>query len=257
MPVMAGTTVPRHDSLQAHFNALTAQLPVPASRALRQVDGMPRKLLASRSYLRAGDGLHYRWSWTEAQIEQRMNSAHHRRLLTETAAVRERFERDNPGYTLYANMRPRSLELQLERWNSNAGVARVAQALHKAALAEVAKPYYRTCKDAQCAQRLGEFLAQWTPPFAAPLAAPGLSSHGQSRAIDFQVMHKGKVVASTVVATARKHWDAPGWTHKLQAAVAGSSFIGPLKAPYEPWHYDYQPRLSAMAAQAVEDEDET
>lgn len=257
MPAWAGTTVPRQDALPAHFDALMAQLPASAARALHQVDGMPRKLLASRSYLRAGDSLHYRWSWTEAQIEERMNSAHYRRLLSETEAVRERFARDNPGYTLYANMRPRSLELQLERWNSNAGVARVAQALHKAVLAEVAKPFYRSCQDAQCGQRLGQFLAQWTPPHAAPLAAPGLSSHGQSRAIDFQVMHKGKVVASTVVATARKHWDAAGWTRKLQAAVAGSSFKGPLKAPYEPWHYDYQPRLSAMAAQAADDEDET
>src|SRR5690606_7596658 len=218
---------------------------------------MPRKLLATRSYLRAGGSLLSRWSWTEAQIDRRMNSSNYRRLLAETEAVRARFASDNPGYTLYANMRPRSPELQLERWNSNAGVARVAQALHKAALAEVAKPYYRSCERTQCAQRLSQFLAGWQPPHAAPLAAPGLSSHGQARAIDFQVMHKGKVVASTVVATARKHWDAPGWTRKLQTAVAGSSFAGPLKAPYEPWHYEYQPRLTAMAASSADDEDET
>src|SRR5690606_35573807 len=51
---LAGSTLPRHDSLPAHFDALAAGLPVPAARALEDVDGMPRKSLATRSYLRAG-----------------------------------------------------------------------------------------------------------------------------------------------------------------------------------------------------------
>jgi len=38
-------------------------------------------------------------------------------------------------------------------------------------------------------------------------------------------------------------WDGPhAWNTKLQSAVQKSGkgrFTGPLKVPYEPWHYEY------------------
>jgi hypothetical protein len=61
------------------------------------------------------------------------------------------------------------------------------------------------------------------------------------RAIDFQIMKDGAIVAPTDTATVKRNWDAPGWTEKLKAAVAGSKFTGPLQSPYEPWHYEYDP----------------
>jgi hypothetical protein len=82
------------------------------------------------------------------------------------------------------------------------------------------------------------------PTPAPSLAAPGLSSHGQLRAYDFQIQRKnGPIVARTNTGAAATEWDDPGWTAKLAAAVksAGSCWKGPLEFPREPWHYDYQP----------------
>ena len=78
------------------------------------------------------------------------------------------------------------------------------------------------------------------PP--SPLAAPGLSMHGQSRAIDFQIMKGGRIVAATEVGAVEREWDAAGWTRKLRQAVLAASprFKGPLAAPDEPWHYEYR-----------------
>jgi hypothetical protein len=89
-------------------------------------------------------------------------------------------------------------------------------------------------------------LMAWSPPSAAPLAAPGLSAHGQGRAFDFQIEHEGRPVAEFDAASARRQWDAAGWTRKLHAAVvaSGKPFSGPLESPYEPWHYAYQPARS-------------
>ncbi len=42
-------------------------------------------------------------------------------------------------------------------------------------------------------------------------------------------MKDGAIVAPTDTATVKRNWDAPGWTKKLQAAVAGSNFRGPLQ----------------------------
>lgn len=73
-----------------------------------------------------------------------------------------------------------------------------------------------------------------------PLAVPGLSPHGQSRAFDFQVMRGGELIAGP---SGAGRWDSEGWTEKVRAAVARAStkFKGPLASPREPWHYDYRP----------------
>ena len=79
-----------------------------------------------------------------------------------------------------------------------------------------------------------------SPEYAAALAVPGLSPHGQSRAFDFQVMRGSQLIAGPSGAGA---WDSEGWTEKVRAAVtrASTTFKGPLASPREPWHYDYQP----------------
>ena len=143
---------------------------------------------------------------------------------------------------MYANTEARSLELQITRFNSNKSVANVANTLHKQALVEIrqAVVWFSRARPIRSSASRNSSTG-WRPPMAAALAAPGISRHGQLRAIDFQIMKDGAIVAPTETATVKRNWDTPGWTEKLQAAVAGSKFSGPLRSPYEPWHYEYDP----------------
>jgi hypothetical protein len=227
--------------LEQYLDRATATLSVHAVETLTKIEGTPRRLLAARSYLRAGEGLGTRWSWSAEEIRAHMKSAEYRALIAETEQVRRRFEAQNPGYTLYANTEARSLELQITRYNTNKSVERAANHLQKSALAEVFRPEYDSPADAKSVERFKKFLTGWRPPTAAALAAPGISRHGQLRAIDFQIMKDGAIVAPTETATVKRNWDAPGWTEKLQAAMSGTKFRGPLRSPYEPWHYEYNP----------------
>lgn len=229
------------NALDTYLARIAAGLPETTAAALGKIDGVPRRLLAARAYLRASDGLRTKWSWSAEKIKAHAQSPEYRVLVAETDQIRKRFEARNPGYTLYANTEARSLELQITRFNTNKSVARVADTLHKQALAELAKPSYGSPREADSVERFKKFLTGWRPPVAAALAAPGISRHGQLLAIDFQIMKDGVIVAPTETATVKRNWDAPGWTQKLQAAVAGSSFNGPLRSPYEPWHYEYHP----------------
>jgi hypothetical protein len=225
--------------LEQYLERVAATFPAHTTETLAKIEGTPRRLLAARSYLRAGEDLRSRWSWSAEEIRAHTQSAEYRALIDETAEVRRRFEAQNPGYTLYANTEVRSLELQISRFNSNKSVERAAHQLHESALAEVFRPEYESPADAASVERFKEFLTGWRPPSAAALAAPGISRHGQLRAIDFQIMKDGAIVAPTETATVKRNWDTPGWTGKLQVAVSGTRFHGPLRAPYEPWHYEY------------------
>lgn len=227
--------------IDSYTQALQTQLPQPAAEAVHSIEGTPRRLLAMRSYLRAGEKITERWSWSAEQIESYGKSREYRQLVAEVSRVRERFERANPGYTLYANTQVRSLDTQLQRWNANRTVGKVADALHRAVKKELKKHAYPQEPNGESLERLAAFLEQWRPPTLPPLAAPGLSLHGQLRAIDFQIMKDGAIVAPTDTATVKRNWDAPGWTQKLQAATEGTRFRGPLQSPYEPWHYEYDP----------------
>lgn len=225
--------------LEQYLERVAATLPEHTVETLAKIEGTPRRLLAARAYLRAGDNLRTRWSWSAEEIEAHTKTAAYRALVEETEAVRRRFEAANPGYTLYANTQARSLELQLSRYNSNKSVERTARQLHKSALAQVSRLDYGSPDEASSVERFRKFLTGWRPPTAAALAAPGISRHGQLRAIDFQIMKNGAIVAPTETATVKRNWDTPGWTEKLQAAVSGSRFRGPLRSPYEPWHYEF------------------
>lgn len=227
--------------VEQYLDRVVATLPPRAVETLAQIEGTPRRLLAARSYLRAGEGLGSRWSWTADEIRAHAKSAEYRALIAATEQVRRRFEAQNPGYTLYANTEARSLELQISRYNSNKSVERAAYHLNKSAWAEVFRPEYVSPAEAESVERFKKFLSAWRPPTAAALAAPGISRHGQLRAIDFQIMKDGAIVAPTETATVKRNWDTPGWTEKLQAAMSGTKFRGPLRSPYEPWHYEYNP----------------
>ena len=72
-------------------------------------------------------------------------------------------------------------------------------------------------------------------------ATPGLSRHGTGRAIDF-VVYRGRQQILTTGNPGR--WRTTGFAERLQEAIrtSGPHFNGPLAAPDEPWHYNYDNR---------------
>jgi hypothetical protein len=245
--LLACVAAPACASVDEYLLAVTHDLPPVVKEALPRIDGKPRQLLAVRGYLRAGDDLSARWSWSANEIRTYESSQEYRDLLAEIAAVRARFEAANPGYSLYATTTARSLDLQLQRWNSNASVGVIAERLQEAAARELSAPSYPTIPDVRATVRFASFLREWRPvPSAAPLAAPGLSLHGRSRAIDFQITQNGRIIAPTEVAKVRSVWERQGWAGKLATAMRNSRFVGPLQSPNEPWHYEYAPSARAV-----------
>lgn len=235
--VLALAAPAQADSVAALVAAVRPTLDANAAAVLDRVDDAARRLLAARSYLRAGPNLAARWSWSDAQVAAYQKSAEYRDALAEVQKVIAAFEAQNPGYTLYVNREIRTLDVQLARWNENTSVGATAAGLRDAALAVFPDP------DAATAAQVRDFLVAWRPNPAAALAAPGLSPHGQLRAFDFQVQKDGAIIAGTSTANAAKDWDAAGWTDKLRRAVAAASsrMKGPLESPREPWHYAYEP----------------
>ena len=59
-------------------------------------------------------------------------------------------------------------------------------------------------------EALKAFLSGYRPVPTPTIAAPGLSLHGQMRAIDFQVHQGGRVVAGPNTATIATDWTAAG-----------------------------------------------
>lgn len=235
-------------ALANHLTAIAATLGARERAVLSQIPELDRRLLALRAYVRAGADLDARWSWTQEEILRYERSAEYRRLLDDLDRVRVEFERRYPGYSLYANTQVRSLDVQLQRWNENAGVGRTAASLRRAAHAVLADAPDRP--HAGSIDRFKRFLLDWRPsPAAAPLAAPGLSAHGRMRAVDFQIVHEGRVVATTQVAAIAREWEATGWNRKLKQAIvaSGVGFEGPLQSPNEPWHYEYRGVIARVA----------
>jgi hypothetical protein len=141
----------------------------------------------------------------------------------------------------------RSLDIQLEHWNTNESVTAAAANLREAAGELVVSPAFPAAQPSSAAKALESFLASYVPAPTPTIAAPGLSPHGQMRAIDFQV-HRGEtIVAGPRASTIASEWDGAGWSAKLDAAVRSASqrFVGPLASPREPWHYTYSPETVA------------
>jgi hypothetical protein len=228
----------REAQLQAWVDEVSVGLDNRATEALSQIVGADRRLLAVRAYLRAGDTLPQRWSWSAQRLADYASTPEGRAANADIDAVATAFAAANAGFSLKVNRQPRSLELQLAHWNENASVRSVA-----ASLVDSMERRFGAGSRSPPADELRAALIEWVPTVAATLAAPGLSAHGQGRAFDFQVLHDGRVVAGLDAAAARRHWDDAGWTRKLRLAMdaAHGRFTGPLLSPYEPWHYAYNP----------------
>ena len=214
--------------------AATRELPDFVTATLQSIDGTDRQLLALRSYLRNRETLTLRWSWSDEEIASYQRSVEYRAVLSELKKITARFEALNPGYTLYVNSQVRSLDLQIRRWNENESVGTAGRELGKAVRREL--------RNDSC-DALRGFLLNWWPARPPTLAAPGLSKHGQARAFDFQVKRGERIVAGTDTSRSVAVWDKKGWTGKVMTAVQSASekFSGPLRIPYEPWHYEYDP----------------
>ena len=215
--------------------------------ALTRIDGTGRRLLALRSYVRSRAHLADRWSWTSEQIAAYEGTAEHGELQQEIERVRAAFARDNPGFELWVNPQVRSLDIQLEHWNTNESVAAAAANLLAAASEVIGSPTFPAAQPARATKALESFLASYVPEPTPTIAAPGLSPHGQMRAIDFQVHQGESIVAGPRASTIDTEWDGAGWSAKLDAAVRSASqrFVGPLASPREPWHYTYSPETVA------------
>lgn len=229
------------DAIAAYATAAAETLPDPVRQVLQSVKGEPRKMLATRAYLRADKALLSRWSWSEQQIADYQASVEYKALLNAVAAVNDRFAARNPGYSLFVNTQVRSLDLQLQRWNENPGVGQAAERIYVVVGDELRNGEYPAVPDSAATRRFVVFLKDLPPAIPVPLAAPGLSLHGQSRALDFQVRKGARTVAGPEVASVAGVWEKQGWARKLHEAVdpARGVFVGPLRSPNEPWHYEY------------------
>lgn len=216
--------------------------PPPASQALRQIPDFGRKLLALRIYLRTGSKLAQRWSWTDDEIKAFKASPEQKALLDEVAAVSVHFAQANPGFEIFVNTKVRSLDVQIRSWNSNESVGSAAEEL-------LSKWNEQFGADAQSWNNLGpkevrNWLYSLEGSHRPAIAAPGLSPHGQARAIDFLIEQNGTIVASADSKQIEQNWRVPKWDLKLKESIAaaGPSFRGPLTSPDEPWHYEYAPQ---------------
>jgi hypothetical protein len=230
----ASKTLPEAWVVQA-----SAGLDPRAVDALQRIVGSDRRLLALSAYLRAGDTLAERWSWSREQLSNYPATPEAKAASADIDAVVAAFAAANPGLTLRVNRKPRSLELQIAHWNLDESVGTAA-----AALVAALEQRFTGNPSTPNTDQLQKALMEWKPSVATALAAPGLSAHGQGQAFDFQVERAGQVIAGVDVALASRQWGAEGWTQKLRAAVsvAGNHFAGPLESPFEPWHYSYVPR---------------
>lgn len=242
-------SAPAADALATVVARIVAEQDPRVGEALARMEGEGRQLLALRSYLRSRNRLAERWSWTAEQVAAYESTPEYAELQAEVERVRAAFAQENPGFELWVNPQVRNLDIQLRNWNSNESVAAASTALLASAREFAASPRMQRAQPAAAQRAFEQFLAGHVPVPTPTIAAPGLSPHGQLRAIDFQVHSAGAVVAGTRTSTIAQDWDGAGWTQKLEAAVRAASrrFVGPLDSPREPWHYTYAP--DSVAAQ--------
>jgi hypothetical protein len=115
------------DPLPAYVTSISAQIDPRPAEVISRIGGTGRQLLALRSYLRAGAHLPERWTWSPEQIAAFEGSPEQRDLQLEIDRVRTAFVAANPGFELYVNPQVRSLDTQIEHWNSNESVTAAAE----------------------------------------------------------------------------------------------------------------------------------
>jgi hypothetical protein len=225
-------TVGKHHVADA-LTAIAAQRKILAARA---ADAQPYQLLALRRYLRTGGAkLIANWPWTVAE-QKTTYSKVIEDLLDAARITKAAFEKANPGYTL-GFTRARDLDRQAYLWIDNDSVKLASSGLWNDARTELTKASYIPNPGTEAAERFATFLSKAVVRPEPTNAAPGLSDHGQMKAVDFYVDKNGKRVADIKKNSIGSQWHATGFDKQLKLATQGTVLVGPLRAPYEPWHY--------------------
>jgi hypothetical protein len=176
------------------------------------------------------------WSWTDAEVERQRGCEPTKTLYKEARKVQDNFKDANPGFTL--QLTPvRSLEKQVGLWMDNSSIQLASARLMKAMDAELKKTDYPDVFGGVAVSKFAEKLRTALVVPEPTNAAPGSSDHGRGIAVDFVIMRGAAKVAGIAKEHIAPIWDAQGWSAKLKAAVVGTKLKGPLKTPYEPWHW--------------------
>lgn len=239
------TRVGPETKLDRYMNLAAKQLDSRMQKALSHIPDDGRRLLALKYYTRRPGNLDARWAMSLNQIEKHQASKQHQMAVAHVEAIKLRFSKQNPGYYLKVNTDVRSLEKQIEIWNTFASTGQAGRSIlaktERALANDRAWPAEPTDRDVA---RFAKMVASTATSRTPTAAAPGFSLHGTGRAFDFIIWKGDEIVAGAVAETVGTVWDKAGWTKKLKDAIAqeGAGFVGPLRGPYEPWHYDYWPR---------------
>jgi hypothetical protein len=220
------------------------QLDPRARAVLSAIPNRARRMLAVAHYLHRRDQIDTLWTWTAQQVRAHQKTERYHHAMTDLRRVKRTFSRSNPGYVLVADTNARSLRVQVVYWNRERSVAAAAQELQDSCLAWL---YDDSNPDRSHGARRTRFLSRlesYAPRRLPTVAVPGLSLHGQIRAVDFAILRGGRLVAGTVSETADSVWNHGRWTERLRQAVtqAKVGLDGPLENPPEPWHYEYRPQ---------------
>jgi hypothetical protein len=257
------------EKLQKYFEKIVedlgAEVSVPVKAAIYAISEN-RRLLALRGYLRypqmnRGE-MADNWAWTKEK-EQAFNSSKQKTEFdNEVDKVKKEFRRLKPGYYLTGEVKARSLEDQIRLWNDNKPMKDIVPVLKRQALREIARTsgsrtnpslVYADDPAAADLERFRTWLAQDGLVASPTNATPGLSDHGQAKAIDFSVWKKGETrkekgvtitekdtqVAGQESKTMQTVWKDPGFSDALKNAAVGTKLVGPLLAPPEDWHYTF------------------
>ena len=241
-PAIPAASLALEPRIQRYLAAAAASLDPEPRHVLREIRPGERRALAIAFYFRHRDRIASRWTWTPDETRAYQRTEPYRRTMRELRQVRRVFAASNPGYTLVTDTVVRSLQTQVRFWNRERSVGAAARELGDSIGAWLDEPGWPDHPDDSALRRFLDRLLAYESPTPPTVAVPGLSQHGRLRAFDFAVVRRGAVVAGTSSATVESVWDAGGWTERLREAVqlAGSHFAGPLVAPREPWHYEWQ-----------------
>jgi hypothetical protein len=130
------------------------------------------------------------------------------------------FEAANPGLVLEFTG-ARSLDRQAFLWVNNDSCVTAALGVADDARRELAKSQYLPSPSVQAAEAFSNFLKtyQFGRGQEPTNAAPGLSDHGQMKALDFIIYRGGKKVADIKQASIKSEWTNTGYADKLKKAT--------------------------------------
>jgi hypothetical protein len=257
------------EKLQKYFEKLVedlgATVAVPVKTTIYAINE-DRRLLALRGYLRYPQlnrgGMEDNWAWTDEKEQTFNRSPQKTEFDGEVAKVKREFRKLKPGYYLTGEVKARSLETQIRLWNINKPMKDIVSALNRSALREIARTsgnrtnptlIYADDPAAADIELFKTWLMQDGLAASPTNATPGLSDHGQAKAIDFSVWKKGETrkekgvtitekdtqVAGQESKTMQTVWKDPGFSDALKNAAVGTKLVGPLLAPPEDWHYTF------------------